>query len=202
MNSPGYSLFLLPVIGAVIGWLTNYIAIKMLFKPYHPVKIFGFTLQGVLPKRREAFAEGIARTIEKQLLSSRDISEILESSGWEEEVEKTVEEIVRKAIKNESMKKYPFVGAVSDSILGTVKHYISREIIHQVTRRKPELLDKFHTMVNVKELVARKVDDFEIQKLEGIIFSLVAKELRHIEITGAVLGFIIGTVQVLLVTLV
>ena len=194
-----YKLFLLPLIGAIIGWVTNYIAIKMLFKPYKPIKFLGFTIQGVLPKRREAFAESIAKTIEKQLLSSSDISEILEGSGWEKEIEETIEGIIRKAIKNESMKKYPIVGVVSDSLLNAVKYYVSKEIIKQVDKRKPELLEKFHGMVNVKELVSQKVDSFEIQKLEEIVSSLVAKELRHIEVTGAVLGFIIGSVQVLIV---
>lgn len=195
-----YKLILLPIIGAIIGWLTNYIAIKMLFKPYNPVKVLGFTIQGVLPKRREAFAEGIAKTIEKQLFSSKDISEILEESGWEDEIEETIENIIKKAIKNESMKKYPIVGSFSDSLLNGLKYYVSKEIIKHIDKKKPELLDKFHGMVNVKELVSQKVDSFEIQKLEEIVSSLVSKELRHIEVTGAVLGFIIGCVQVVVVS--
>ncbi len=196
-----YRLLFLPLIGAVIGWITNYIAIKMLFKPYRPIKIFGLTIQGVLPRRREAFAHGIAKTIEKELLSSKDIAEILEGSEWEEEVEKAVEGIIRNTIKAESVKRYPIVGVISDSILNSVKLYLSRGIIKQVEERKPELLDRFHNMVNVRDLIVRKVDDFDIKKLEGLVFSLVARELRHIEITGAVLGFIIGSVQIIFVQL-
>lgn len=192
-------LILLPFIGAIIGWITNYIAIKMLFKPYRPIRILGFTLQGVLPKRREAFAHGIAKTIEKQLLSSKDISEILEGSGWENEVEHTIEGIVRNYIKSEAVKKYPIVGVISDSISNSIKYHVSKEIIKQVETRKPELLDKFHDMVDVRDLVAKKVDAFDIKKLEEIVFSLVARELRHIEITGAILGFIIGCIQILVV---
>jgi len=192
-------LLLLPVIGAVIGWLTNYIAIKMLFKPHHPVKILGFTIQGVLPKRREVFAHNIALTIEKELLSSKDISEILEGSEWENEVEHTVEEIIDNTINAEAVKKFPLVGLLSDTILTKVKFFMSKEIIKQVDKRKPQLLDKFHSMVNVRELVANKVDAFDIKKLEKIVFSVVERELRHIEITGAVLGFIIGIVQVVVV---
>lgn len=196
-----YKLFLLPVVGAIIGWLTNYIAIKMLFKPYNPIRVLGFTIQGVLPKRREAFAHGIAKTIEKQLLSSKDISEILEGSEWEKEVEHAVEGIIRNYIKTESVKRYPIVGVLSDSILNSIKYHVSKEIVKQVDGRKPELLDRFHDMVNVRELVARRVDSFDIKKLEEIVFGLVARELRHIEVTGAVLGFLIGSVQILIVQL-
>lgn len=192
-------LLLLPLIGAVIGWLTNYIAIKMLFKPYHPVKIFGFTIQGVLPKRREVFAHGIAKTIEKELLSSKDISELLEGSEWENEIEHAVEGIITNYIKSESVKKYPIVGVLSDSIVNSVKYYVSKEIVKQVERRKPEFLERFHDLVNVRELVIKKVDSFDMKKLEGLVFALVARELRHIEVTGAVLGFIIGCLQIVVV---
>jgi len=97
------------------------------------------------------------------------------------------------------MKKYPIVGVVSDSILNAVKYYVSKELIKQIDKRKPQLLDKFHDKVNVKELVLQKVDTFDIRKLENVVLSLVEKELRHIEITGAALGFVIGAFQVLIV---
>ena len=194
-----YRLLLLPLISAVIGWLTNYIAIKMLFKPYVPVKIMGITFHGVLPKRRNAFAHGLAKTIEEELLSSKDISEILEGSGWEDEVEQAVEGIIKKAIRPDSVKKFPIVGIVSKSILNGIKYFISKEIVHQVEGRKPQLLDRFHDMVNVRELVTARVDAFDIKKLESLVLGVVSRELRYIELVGAVLGFIIGCVQVVVV---
>ncbi len=194
-----YRLLLLPLISAVIGWLTNYIAIKMLFKPYVPVRIMGITFHGVLPKRRNAFARGLAKTIEEELLSSKDISEILEGSGWEDEVEQAVEGIIKKAIRPDSVKKFPIVGIVSKSILNGIKYFISKEIVHQVEGRKPQLLDRFHDMVNVRELVTARVDAFDIKKLESLVLGVVSRELRHIELVGAVLGFIIGCVQVVVV---
>jgi len=49
-------ILLMPVIGFIIGYFTNYIAIKMLFHPRE--KIFG--IQGVLPKRKEILAKKIS----------------------------------------------------------------------------------------------------------------------------------------------
>ncbi len=43
-------LLLLPFAGLFIGWLTNYLAIKMLFHPKKPVNLGLFTLQGVFQK--------------------------------------------------------------------------------------------------------------------------------------------------------
>ena len=39
-----------PLAGAFIGWLTNWIAIKLLFRPHNPIKFFGMKVQGIIPK--------------------------------------------------------------------------------------------------------------------------------------------------------
>ena len=97
----------------------------------------GITFHGVLPKNRSAFAHGLAKVIEKELFSSKDISEILEGSGWEDEVKQAVEGIIKKAIRGDSVKKFPIVGIVLKSILNGIKYFISKEIVHQVEGGKP-----------------------------------------------------------------
>ena len=55
-----------PIIGAIIGYITNFIAVKMLFHPYKPIKIFGFTLPftpGIIPKRKPKLAKAISRAV-------------------------------------------------------------------------------------------------------------------------------------------
>ena len=47
-------MFLIVGIGAMIGWITNYLAIKMLFRPYKEINILGLKIQGLLPKRKQA----------------------------------------------------------------------------------------------------------------------------------------------------
>ena len=52
--------------------------------------------------------------------------------------------------------------------------------------------------VDVEKLVRDKVEAFSSDKLEQILFAIMKKEFRFIEIIGALLGFIIGCVQALL----
>ena len=64
---------LLVLIGGLIGWITNKVAIKMLFRPINPHKFLGITIQGVFPKRKDQMAISLADTIEKELLSKEVI---------------------------------------------------------------------------------------------------------------------------------
>ena len=55
-----------PAIGAVIGYFTNYIAVKMLFRPLKEVKIGRFTLPftpGMIPKRKDALACAVGKAV-------------------------------------------------------------------------------------------------------------------------------------------
>ena len=68
------------MIGALIGYCTNYIAVKMLFHPYKEVKLFGLTLPftpGVIPKNKPRLARAIARAVSDVLLTKQDIAGLI-----------------------------------------------------------------------------------------------------------------------------
>ena len=71
-----------PFIGAIIGCFTNYIAVKMLFRPRNPIKIGKYTLPftpGIIPKRKVALAKAIGNTVGNQLFGENEIKSIMTS---------------------------------------------------------------------------------------------------------------------------
>ena len=69
-----------PLIGAVIGCFTNFIAIKMLFRPYREIRLFGLKLPftpGMIPKRKKDVARAIGRVVNDNLLEKDDIAQTL-----------------------------------------------------------------------------------------------------------------------------
>ena len=73
-----------PIVGGVIGYFTNYIAVKMLFRPHHEIKLFGKTLPftpGIIPKRRGALAKAVANAVSGSLLSRDDLASMLASES-------------------------------------------------------------------------------------------------------------------------
>lgn len=195
---------MLPVIGAVIGWVTNYIAIKMLFRPYRPVHILGFTFQGLLPKRRKEFALSIARTVERDLLTVEDITRFFEGVNWEEEVELAVAQTIEARKKNKNLSrilKTPILGLIGNEILRQVQKNLTHKIIAKIEEQKGRLIEKFQNAIELKEVVSRKVDGFKMEKVESLLMDLISQELTYIEAVGAVLGFIIGLAQMIFMIL-
>ena len=69
-----------PAIGAVIGYCTNYIAVKMLFRPLKPVKIGNKTLPftpGIIPKGQGRMARALGLAVGEHLLTKEDFEKML-----------------------------------------------------------------------------------------------------------------------------
>lgn len=78
-----------PVVGAIIGYFTNYLAVKMLFRPYYPKKIGGKRLPftpGIIPKRQKALAKAIGRAVGENLFTGEDLKKMLLSEETENKV--------------------------------------------------------------------------------------------------------------------
>ena len=74
---PGFVTgWIMPVFtAAAVGYLTNWLAIQLLFRPYHEVKLFGvFRFQGMIPKRKADLAETLAEQIPATLMPAKQIA--------------------------------------------------------------------------------------------------------------------------------
>lgn len=85
-----------PIIGAVIGYFTNYIAVKMLFHPYKPVYIGKWKLPftpGIMPKRKSALAKAVGNAVGKNLFTNEDLKALLMSNDT---TDKIIDGIIKK----------------------------------------------------------------------------------------------------------
>lgn len=196
-----WRLVWIPAVSAFIGWGTNVLAIKMLFWPYEPIKIplTGWTFQGVIPKRQRVMAKNLGTIIEEQLLCVDDVIEQVSSHQLTANFEQTAKEI----IKNRIMQKVPNFLPIS------FRRLVGQAIDEILTREMPRLIDQvMDRMVNhlrddlhVAPVVEEKVNNFNLEELEKLIFGIASKELKHVEILGGVLGFFIGCFQLLIIYL-
>lgn len=197
MTNQQILLALIPFTSAAIAWFTNYIAIKMLFYPRIKRNFFLFSLQGVFPKRQkemarklgELFAEelGVQKTIQEKL------NDVFADDSLVERIRGRVEELAHSFIG----KELPFLSALVPPDLikklsGEVATTLGNNLKEEVSKGASDLSSK----LDVKKLVQDQIEALKVESLEQIFQSLLKKEFKFIELSGAVLGFIIGCVQV------
>ena len=190
-------LILLPIIAAFIGWLTNYLAVKMLFHPRLPLQILGFSVQGVFPKRQKQLADKLGSLVAEELFSVKDVAEKLKELATSQESMELVGKRIEKTIREKLVKSFPMLAMfLTDEMVEKVTNLFKSELQDFLGESAQGLGKKLEESLDVKELVRNKVEAFSSDKLEQILFSIMSKEFRFIELIGAILGFIIGCVQV------
>ncbi|KFZ26265.1 MAG: hypothetical protein KQ78_01510 [Candidatus Izimaplasma bacterium HR2] len=190
-------LSLMIVIGGFIGWITNKVAIKLLFRPVNPVKILFFRFQGVFPKRKDQMAISLADTIENELLSKEVIFNKILNEENLENIKANLKETLKKKITE-------IIPSMVRMFMGDVDKMVSSFIDKDGDKLFDEMIDEFQKTglekLNIREIVKERIDELDFIEFEKIIFGLMSKELKHIEIIGLFLGALIGILQFLIVT--
>lgn len=195
-------LLLIPVIAAFIGWITNRIAIKMLFHPREPKKILGLTIQGIFPKRQQQFAQRLGKIVSDEFLSFDDIEKKISSPENLKKImpmiERHIDDFLRQRLSDEMPVISMFIG---DKTIGRMKAAFMQEIETLFPVVMKEYAANLKTELDLEHIVTSKVSAFSSDKLEEILYQIMSKEFRFVEIIGAVIGFIIGSLQVVLTLL-
>ncbi|MDD2220303.1 MAG: DUF445 family protein [Desulfoplanes sp.] len=188
--------FVAPVICAFIGWLTNYLAIKMLFHPRKPIRIFTLTIQGIFPKRQKALAANLAMMIQDNLISGKDVSGIIESPEFVEKFKGMVQSALEIFVREKLVGLHPMVGMfLNEEMMGKVSTLLAAQLDQAVPEFLQQGAREVESRFDVRQLVQKKVEGFSMDQLELLLFSIMQNEFKFIELVGAVLGFIIGIFQ-------
>ena len=195
-------IWTLPIIAALTGYITNYIAIKMLFHPRKKVKILFMEIQGIFPKRQKTLAEKLGKIVAEELFSIEDVKKSLQNPGNTDEVTAIVDARLNDFLDNRLVEAMPMLAMfMNDEIKLKIKTTLEAELQLML----PELIDRFVSKieeeVDVERTVYEKVVSFSTDKLEEILYSIMSKEFKFIEILGGILGFIIGLIQIAILQL-
>lgn len=145
-------LLIMVAVGALIGGLTNSIAIKMLFRPYKAIYIGKWRVPftpGLIPKRRMELAEQLGKLVVNHLLTADGLKQKLESASFVNEMTNWLQEETRKLLKSDHT-----VSTLGERWLG-VSHLQERsaEKLDQILDTRIEMLFDELRPLQVKEVV-------------------------------------------------
>ncbi len=191
-----FTVITVPLIAALIGWITNYIAVKMIFRPRKRISFFGIKIQGLIPKRQRELADKIGETVARDLVLHEDINKVVQGPEVIEKIHTLLTTQIDTFL-GDFASKNPMVGMM---LKGPMAEQIRNALLTQVTTAIPQFLDSVMNRVeqklDFKQVVKERIEGFDLSKLEGLIYAISSKELKTIELLGGVLGLIVGFLQV------
>ena len=189
-------LLVMILISGAIGWITNWVAIKMLFRPHKEINFGLFKIQGLIPKRKAEIGTGIASIIQNELISVKDVISNIDREEFSKRLNKLIDDVLDKNLKKKVKEKFPllqmfFTDKVAKDVGNTIKDIVmeNQEKIFEIFSNYAE------ENIDFEVIISDKISNFSLDKLEEIITLLANKELKHIEVIGAILGMIIGAIQ-------
>ena len=192
-------LIVIPLISAFIGWFTNWVAIKMLFHPKEPKRILGITFHGIFPKRQKIFAEKLGKMISAEFLSFDDIQQKIANPQNLQKLMPMIEGHVDKFLRDKLSDEMPFLSLfIGDKTIRSLKRIFMQELEILFPQLMTSYAVHLQEELDLEKIVTEKVSAFSSDKLENILYQIMSKEFRFVEILGGVIGFIIGIVQVLI----
>ena len=195
--------FLTVSVGALIGWFTNYLAIKLLFRPYKEINLLFFKMQGLIPKRKNEIIGNIAEVVEKELISISDITEKIQDAEIDEDViDGLLDKIIGEKLQKSILEKNPLLKMiVNESMIEKIKSYFKKTILENKEEIVIEIMRIAEEKINIREIMTEKMHNFSLEEMERIILTVSKNELKHIEIIGGILGGIIAVFQFLMMIL-
>lgn len=119
------SYIIAPLLGGVIGYITNDIAIRMLFRPHTAKYMFGIHIPftpGIIPKEKKRIAEAIGGVISENLMNTEVLENYLLSEEMVEKIRSAVEEFIARQQRNE------------ETVSQFLEHYLSKEEIENLSQ--------------------------------------------------------------------
>ncbi|UDN62472.1 DUF445 domain-containing protein [Clostridioides sp. ES-W-0016-02] len=187
-------ILILAVIGGFIGYVTNVVAIRLIFRPIVSIKIpiLNIEIVGLIPKRRAEIAANVGEIIQNEFLS---MDEILANIITDEDKEEVVR-YIKARVKIIIHEKVSFIpSSIKNMIQDYLGDIIESEVKQSIDELSKNIINKANERIDIQKMVEDKINELDLYELEEIIIRIAKNELKHIEILGLVLGFLIGIVQ-------
>lgn len=169
-----------PLVGAFVGFITNVIAVELLFHPKKPVNILGLKIQGLVPAR--------SKDIIQRFMDS--LNEILNEDDFEFLIDRALTKAYNDSLKEKVSKSLSYLNYFSVS--KKIEEWLHSAIVPYF---KDLLTKNISKNVDVQEFILKKAEEVSDEQIEYLFKRFARKELQFIKFSGAVIGLIIGLLQ-------
>ena len=189
--------WMLPAFGGFVGFFSDWMALQMMFRPLQPKKIMGFTVQGLFIKRQNEVAGDYAALISKQLLTSGNMMEELFTGTHSDNVIELVGRHVKKEIDQQAGIVKPLVVyAMGGQKYQSLKEQVAVRIMAQLPNTMKYIESYAEDAMDIRNTLVTRMQQLTPEEFEGMLRPAFKEDEWTLIIVGAVLGFLVGEMQI------
>lgn len=128
----------IPFLSAGIGWGTNWLAIRMLFRPRRPFRFLGVSVQGLVPRRKAEMAKRVGEIVERELLSRDTLRREMRKIDLQPHLASFTHRMVHEVLARK-LRAIPLLGTmVHPQALAAVE----RALMRQLEKEAPQIIER------------------------------------------------------------
>jgi len=190
---------LIPFITAFTGWFAISLTFKLFFRPYKPYKFAGITFQGIYPEKQKEISGKAASFVIKQLSLSSHIEQKLVNPSALQQLMPFIDQEMDKFLKIKLTQTMPYITAfIGEKTISQLKAVFMEELEILFPELIKKYLAQLTTEHDLEKLIAEKINELTAERLEKAINQSISQQLNKVKIAGAITGFSIGAVYLLL----
>ncbi len=193
--------WVMPVFGALTGWFTDWLALRMIFNPKRPKRYLGlFEWQGLFLKRRKEVAADYGELIAKEIITPRNVIEAVLRGPLSDRLFAMIARQVRQTLDRQAGPARPLVVlAVGGRRYREIKESIATKVIDRLPETMAYIEDYAADAMDIRNTLVAKMQELTEEEFEALIRPAFEADEWILITVGAVLGFGVGELQVLLV---
>jgi uncharacterized membrane protein YheB (UPF0754 family) len=181
--------------GALLGYLTNCLAIWMLFHPRRRLHLGIFRVQGFIPSRQGEIADKVARAIAQHLLDEKEMRKILGGINISEHLRPVVNEIVARELRVSLANRFRLAAAIQERVIVVIQERLGARLPHTLNDLHEVIASSVLGDIDLQAHLRARLDALDLDQLESLVWEVGRRELRTIEYLGGVIGAVVGLVQ-------
>jgi uncharacterized membrane protein YheB (UPF0754 family) len=192
---------IMPLFGLVTGWFTDWLALKMIFNPKRPTRYLGiFEWQGLFLKRRKEVAAAYGALIAKEIITPHNVIQSVLRGPMSDRLFAMVQKEVQAVLDSQaSIAKPLFVFAVGSTRYQEMKRVVSNQIMARLPDTLLYMEDYAEDAMDIRNTLVQKMQELSPEEFEGLLRPAFEQDEWILITVGAVLGFLVGELQLLLV---
>ncbi|MGK0291124.1 MAG: uncharacterized membrane protein YheB (UPF0754 family) [bacterium] len=188
--------WLLPLAGLIVGYATNWLALKLVFEPMHPKKIGPFVVQGMFLKRQNEVASEYAKLVASKILNSQNIIEHIILGPASDKLEGILQLHLKRAIDEMAGISKPFLQVM----IGTqkfieLKHVLCDRLIENMSRPVTHILSYTEEAMDIEHEIRDKMRSLPTEEFQDLLRPIFQEDELKLIIVGAILGCMVGFAQ-------
>lgn len=190
----------LPLGGLIVGWFTNDLALRMIFQPTKPIRIFGITIQGLFIKRQQEVAGEYAKIISDNIMTMPNIADTIFKGESADKLVRIIEKYVSESVDSAAGFSSTLIKFTTGSqAYENIKRVACQRFVESAPQYIHVIFDYAQQALDIEYTLRDKMAALPPEEFVGFLRPVFQEDELKLIIVGAVLGMIAGFLQLFLV---